>query len=138
MQNLTNAVRSAMCDAQVDLLDAGAGEPTLSIETSGDAALLVIGLNATAAFGSATNGVATAAAPTTGGGNWSTFSQLPSAAGTAAKAKWKDGDGNTLYESTVSTVAAGTGEVQFATLTFDTAVAVTTTAAPTITVPANS
>lgn len=137
MFGVINAVRSLMCDAGVDPLDGGAGEPTLSIETAGDAPLLVIGLNATAAFGAAVNGVATAANPTTGGGDWSAFSQLPTASGVAGKAKWIDGDGTVLYESTISTVAAGTGEVQFDTLTFDTAVAATTTVSPTITMPAS-
>lgn len=140
MNNLTDDVRNDMCDAAVDLLDAGAGDPTLSIETSGDSPLLVITLNGTAAFGDAgtpTAGRAIANAPQTGGGSWATFSQNPSASGTAAKAKWKDGDGTTLYESSVGTIAAGTAEVRFDTLTFDTAVAATTTSAPYIQVPAS-
>lgn len=142
MLNVITAVRNAMCDAGVDLLDAGASEPTLSIETSADAVLLVIGLNATAAFGDAgasVDGQAEAAAPTTGTGtDWTDFSQVPSAAGVAAKAKWKDGDGTTLYESSVGTIVAAAAEVRFTTLTFDTAVPVTTTVAPLITAPATS
>lgn len=135
MFNYTTTIRNGLLDHLVDALDAGASEPTLSIQTDADSPLLVIGLNATAAFGAASAGVATAAAPTTGGGSWATFSQLPSAAGVAAKAKWIDGDGTVLYESTVSTTAAGTGEVQFDSLTFDTAIPATTSVAPTITAP---
>lgn len=135
MFNYVTAVRNAMVDTVVDLLDSGAGEPKLSIQTSADAVLLEIGLNATAAFGAAASGVATAAAPTTGGGSWATFSQLPSAAGVAAKAKWIDGNDTVIYESTISTIVAGTGEVQFDTLTFDTAVPATTDTAPTVTAP---
>lgn len=142
MLNIIPAVRNAAVDAAVDLLDAGASEPTLSIETSADAVLMVIGLNATAAFGAAgasVDGQSDAAAPTTGTGtDWTDFSQEPAAAGVAAKAKWKDGDGTVLYESTVGTIEAATAEVRFKTLTFDTAVPATTTVPPYITMPASS
>ena len=134
MDTIATAVRNAMCDAAVDLLDAGSGEPSLDICTSGDSVLLSIGLNATAAFGDASAGVATAAAPTTGGGSWATFSQNPSASGTADYAVFKDGDDNELFRCTVGTGAA---EINFDTLTFDTGVAVTTNTAPTITMPAS-
>lgn len=137
MFNLATAVRNAMCNAAVDLLDSGVSDPVLVITEADDDVLLTITLNATAAFGDAAAGVATANDPQTGGGDWDTFSQNPSASGTAAKAKWQDGDGTTLFESTVSTIAVGTGEVQFTDLTFSTGTPVETTVAPTITMPAS-
>lgn len=134
MDTLATAVRNAMLDAAVDLLDAGVGDPTLEIRKSDDSVLLVITLHATAAFGAAASGEATAAAPQTGGGSWATFSQNPSASGEADYAVYCDGDGNELYRATVGTGAA---EVNFDTLTFDTGVAVTTSTAPTLTMPAS-
>jgi hypothetical protein len=136
---IADAIRNSMCDAAVDALDSGAGEPVLQICASNDDVLLEIDLNATAAFGNAgavTVGKASAAAPVSGGGSWSTFSQVPDAAGTANYAQYLDGDGTLAFKSSVSTIAAGTGEVQFTTLTFDVAVAVTTTVAPSVTMPA--
>lgn len=138
MFNLVDTVRNAMNNAGVNLIDDGAAGPTLRIRTAADADLLVIDLNATAAFGASSSGIKTAAAPVSGGGAWATFSQNPSVSGTAAKAVWCDGDVTALFESTIGTVAAGTAEVQFDTLTFDTAVAATTSVAPTITVPASA
>ena len=55
---LSNAARSAACDAVVDLIDAGAAGK-LKIYTSGAALLATITL-ADPAFGAASNGVATA------------------------------------------------------------------------------
>lgn len=133
--NLSNAVRSAMVDAACGLLDAGAGTyPTLVITTSGDSALLTIELDSTRAVAAAVNGVGTFNAPHTGGGAWATFSQNPSASGTAAKAYLKNRGGTTLFQLSVGTSGA---EINFDTLTFDTGVAVTTTTAPTITQPAS-
>jgi hypothetical protein len=123
-----------MCNAAVDLLDAGVGDPSLEIRESDDTVLLSITLHATEAFGDAVDGVATAAAPQTGGGSWATFSQNPVASGTADYAVFLDGDDNELYRCTVGTGAA---EVNFDTLSFDTGVAVTTTTAPTFTQPAS-
>lgn len=134
MNTLATSVRNAMCNAAVDKLDAGEGDPTLKIRTAADADLLIITLNGTAAFGDAVAGVATANAPQTGGGSWATFSQNPTANGTAAKAAFCDGDGNVLFVCSVGTSGA---EVNFDTLTFDTSVAVTTDTAPTITQPAS-
>jgi hypothetical protein len=134
MQSLATSVRNAMVDAACALLDSGAGDPTLRIRTSGDSDLLVITLHATDAVAAAAAGVGTFNAPQTGGGSWATFSQNPTASGTAAKAVCCDGDANVLFEITVGTGAA---EVNFDTLTFDTAVAVTTDTAPTITQPAS-
>jgi hypothetical protein len=134
MQNLATSVRNAMVDAACDLLDNGVGDPTMEIRTAGDSNLLVITLHATDAVAAAVAGVGTFNAPQSGGGSWATFSQNPTAAGTAGKAVCCDGDGNDLYELTVGT---GSAEVNFDTLIFDTAVAVKTTIAPTITQPAS-
>ena len=135
---LENDIRNAGVDAMMLELDEGVGEPSMEIQESDDTVLLTIGLNATRAVAAASAGVGTFNNPTTGGGNWSTFSQNPSASGTAAKAILKDGDGTARAQMTVSTIAAGTGEVQFTTLAFDTGVPVTTDTAPTITMPTGS
>lgn len=59
---LTNAARSAACDAIVDLLDVGSGDnATMSFQTSADLEVCVCDMSSTA-FGAASNGVATAAA----------------------------------------------------------------------------
>lgn len=134
MQNLADSVRSAMVDGACALLDAGAGDPTLRVRTSGDTDLLVITLHATDAVAAAVAGVGTLNDPQTGGGSWATFSQNPSATGTAAKAVLCDGDATALIELTVGTGAA---EVNFDSLSFDTAVAITMTTAPTVTQPAS-
>lgn len=131
--NIANAVRSAGLDAMCVLLDAGASEPSMEIQESDNTVLLTIGLNATRAIAAAVNGVGTFNDPTTGGSDWTSFSQNPSASGTAAKAVLKDGDGNILWQLSVGTSGA---EVNFDTLSFDTAVAVTTTTDPTMTMPA--
>lgn len=133
--SIATTYRNAAGNARFGLLDtAGAGEPSLEIRTAADAVLLTIGLNATAAVGSFSSGVGTFNAPTTGGGSWSTFSQNPSASGTAAKAVLVDANGDDAMELTVGTSGA---EVNFDSLSFDTGVAVTTTTAPTVTEPAS-
>jgi hypothetical protein len=98
---LANAVRSAMCDAAVDSLDAGSGAGKVKIYTTAKAALLVtITLN-DPAFGSASNGVATV----------STSPSAPSgtavAGGTAAVAEFLDSDDNVKWEGTVTATGGG-------------------------------
>lgn len=61
---LTNAARSAMCDALVDLIDIGAGtNGTIIIATGADVEVATLTFSTTA-FGAASNGVATAASIT--------------------------------------------------------------------------
>lgn len=61
---ITNAARTAACDAIVDLVDVGASAPSIMIvitedDYSGSSLLATIDLDGTAAFGAASNGVAT-------------------------------------------------------------------------------
>jgi hypothetical protein len=130
----TAAAANAIVDAIRGIIDVGTGSPHLKALASNDTVLLDITLNTTAAFGASDAGVATAAAPVSGGGAWATFSQLPAAAGTISKAGYYDANDALQYSCTVSTIAQATGELRLTSLTTDTAVPVTTTVAPTITV----
>ncbi len=118
---LSNAARSAMCDALVDLADAGSGPGTVQIRTGSQPAgpgtaasgtLLGTLTLSDPAFGAASNGVATASAVTgdssadaTGTAGW--FRVLDS----NAVAVW-DGavgtSGSDMNLSSVSIVAGGT------------------------------
>lgn len=93
---LVNAVRTAACDAIVDLLDLGAAtDSDCVIMTAASATPLVsISLGATA-FGAATNGVANMTLATATG--------TATAAGTAARFKLQDGDNTKLMDGNVGT-----------------------------------
>ncbi len=91
---LTNAARSAMCDALVDLLDAGSGTATMEIQESDNTVLSVHNL-ANPAFGAASNGVATA--------NTIADDASANATGTAAKCVFDDRDGTEVFQGTVGT-----------------------------------
>jgi hypothetical protein len=93
---LTTVSRNAMCNALVDLVDAGTGDGYLAFETSGDVEVATLPFGATA-FGNAATGVATANAIT---------SDTNATGGTVAQASVFDGDDQKLWENTVSTSGA--------------------------------
>jgi hypothetical protein len=133
MSTLSNTARTTARNAINALVDGGAGtNGTLRYQTSTDADLLVITLNGTKAITDATNGVSPLAAPVSGGGSWSTFSQLPSAGGVVAKVVLANKAG--VVVETFSVGVTGSGEeFTLDSLTLDVGVAVTMTTAPTVT-----
>lgn len=92
---LTNASRSAACNAVVDQCDQGAGQGKLKIFTSG-AALLVTFTLADPAFGDAANGVATA------GGL--PLSAQATGTGTADNAQVTDSADTVLWSGTLAAI----------------------------------
>lgn len=98
LNNIANGVRSSMCDALVDAIDAGSGAGTLKIYTSGFVTLLATLTFSDPAFGAASNGVATA--------NSITDDSAADATGTAAVLRIADSDTTTVCEGTVSTSGA--------------------------------
>lgn len=97
---IANAVRSAMCDALVDSLDAGSGAGKVKIYTTAKGTLLVtITLN-DPAFGAASNGVATVDSDPT-------ISGTAVAGGVAAVAEFTDSDDNIKFEGTVTATGGG-------------------------------
>lgn len=90
---LQNSVRTVLCDAFVDLLDAGSGTATMTICESDDTVLSTHNLS-DPAFGAAANGVSTAntIADATAG-----------ATGTAAKNRWYDKDSALVFEGVTAT-----------------------------------
>lgn len=100
---VSNAARSAMCDALVDLVDVG-GTGTLAIRTGSaptnttdaDSGTLLATLTFSAtAFGAASNGVATA--------NSITSDTNVDASGTAAHFRIKSGAGTVIMQGTAGT-----------------------------------
>lgn len=114
---LTNAAASAAADAVVDRIDAGAGAGTIkiytaTIPTDADTAIGAQTLLATLtfsdpAFGSASNGVATASAITS--------DTSADATGTAAWARIADSNGTTVMDVTVGTSGE---DINFNTVSF--------------------
>jgi hypothetical protein len=97
---IANAVRSAMCDAMVDSLDAGSGAGKVKIYTTAKGTLLAtITLN-DPAFGAASNGVATVDSDPT-------ISGTAVAGGVAAVAEFTDSDDNIKFEGTVTATGGG-------------------------------
>lgn len=96
---LPTATRNAMCNACVDLIDAGSGAGTIKLYTSVDALLVTLTFS-DPAFGNAATGVATASAITNG---------TAGADGTAAKASLLDSDANVVISGLV--VGAGSGDI---------------------------
>lgn len=103
---LTNAVRSAACDAIVDLIDAGAGAGTIKVYTgaaptnASDAAsgtLLGTLTFSDPAFGAASNGVATASSITS--------DTTADASGTAGYFRVLDSDGTVIFQGTAGATA---------------------------------
>ena len=100
---LTTAARNAACNSIVDLVDAGAGDGTLvfyAADTTTEVATLTF---SDPAFGNAATGVATASAIT---------SDTSATGGTTTVAKFLDSDATEVLRCTVSTIAAGTGDIQ--------------------------
>ncbi len=124
---LQNAARSAMCNALVDLLDAGSGTGQMTICESDNTVLSEHALN-NPAFGAASNGVTTA--------NTIGADTSANATGTAAKCRWYDRDAALVFEGTV-TVTAGGGDIELNSLAISSGVQVTINASGTITVPAS-
>jgi hypothetical protein len=101
MALLATTARNGSANGAVDVLDAGAGEPTLEL-LDGATVCRSYTLNATAAFGDASTGVCTANA----------FTDVDSDgnAGDIDGYALKDGDGNVQ-------ISGGVGELSFDTLT---------------------
>lgn len=104
---ISNVARSAMCDALVDLIDAGTPPGTLEIRTGSaptnttdaDSGTLLATLTfSTTAFGAASSGVATAAAITS--------DSSIDATGTAAHWRIKNQAGTVIAQGTVGTSGA--------------------------------
>lgn len=114
---LTNAAASAAADAVVDLIDAGAGAGTIKVYTAtiptdantaiGAQTLLATLTFSDPAFGSASNGVATASAITS--------DSSADATGTAAWARIADSNGTTIMDVTVGTSGE---DINFNTVSF--------------------
>ena len=132
--SLANTARTAMCDALVDLLDAGTGAGTIEIRSgtrpanpnttaTGDV-LATITLK-TPAFGSASNGVATINDPDP---------VTAVAAGTATWFRAYDGDGNAVFDGDVGVTGSG-ADLELATTSITTGLTVDITGG-TVTVPA--
>lgn len=96
---LATATRNAMCNAAVDLIDAGSGAGTIKLYTSADALLVTLTFS-DPAFGDAATGVATASAITNG---------TAGDTGTAAKGSILDSDANVILSGLV--VGAGSGDI---------------------------
>lgn len=121
---LSTAARNAACDAIVDLIDAGAGDGYIEIQTSGDT-VLVKNLFQDPAFGDAAAGVATANLPMDDG--------TAIATGTAAKARIADSDDTVIISE--MTVGTGSEDVVLGSTSITTGDIIRYTAG-TITVPA--
>ncbi len=93
---LTAAARNAMCDALVDLVDAGTTDTTgdLEIMTSGDVEVATLTWAATPAFGAAAAGVATMNA---------IQDDTSATGGTAALHKFQDRDNTEVWRGNVQT-----------------------------------
>ena len=135
---LSTAARNAACDAVVDLLDAGT-TPVIEIRsgsqpaTPGDTAtgtlLASFNMNATAAFGAASSGVATLAS--------TPISDVGLAAGTAGYFRMLTQTGGTaVFDGTV-TATGGGGNLELSSTTISVGVQVEVTGG-TVTMPLGS
>lgn len=107
LNNISNAARSAMCDALVDLLDGGTTDASgdVQIYTAAFGTLLAeLPLN-NPAFGAASNGVATIATGT------AVEDTSANATGTAAVCRFRDRDNTVVFEGTV-TATSGGGDIE--------------------------
>jgi hypothetical protein len=107
---LSTAARNAACNAIVDLLDAGAGAPTIKIYDGSQPAnantavstqtlLVTFTLDSTAAYGSASSGSA----------SLDVSPAITATAVATSTATWfraADSDGNTVFDGSVGTSAA--------------------------------
>lgn len=134
---ISTAARNAMCDALVDLLDAGVGAGTLKTYTASQPAgpgtaistqtLLATLTYSDPAFGAAASGVATASAITD--------DSSADATGTAAWARSLDSNGLAVFDCQI-TATGGGGDLTFNTVSFTAGDAVSITSF-TISVPAS-
>jgi hypothetical protein len=133
--SLINAIRSTMCDAIVDALDAGAAAGTIAIRSGSRPALptdtatgtlLVTITCADPAFGAASNGVATISDP-------SPVNAV--ATGTASWFRAFDSDGNAKWDGSV-TATGGGGDLTLASTSITSGQPVDITGG-TVTVPAS-
>lgn len=95
------AVRNAIANAVVDLIDAGAAAGTLEMQTSGDVEVATLTFS-DPAFGAAASGTATAGSIT---------DDTNATGGTIAKAVAKDSDGNEVFSCSV-TATGGGGDIE--------------------------
>lgn len=95
------AIRNALADYVVDLLDAGSGPGYIELQTSGDVEVATL-VFSDPAFGSATGGVATANTITP---------DTNATGGTVAKAKFFDSDNNLVFSCSV-TGSGGGGDIE--------------------------
>ena len=132
--SLANTARTAMCDALVDLLDAGAGAATLKIysgtrpanpDTAITGTLLATVTLIDPAFGNAATGVATLADPA---------SVTAAATGTATHFRAADSTGAAVMDGDV-TATGGGGDLELATTSITSGLSVDITGG-TVTVPA--
>lgn len=133
--SLINSIRTTMCDAIVDALDAGSGAGTIAIRSGSRPALptdtatgtlLVTITCADPAFGAASNGVATISDPA---------AQNAVATGTASWFRAFDSDGNAKWDGSV-TATGGGGDLTLASTSITSGQPVDITGG-TITVPAS-
>ncbi len=107
---ISDAARNAACNAIVDLLDAGAGAPTIKVytgtqPTNADTAigaqtlLVTFTLDGTAAYGAASSGAAALDVSPA-------ITATAVATGTAAWFRAADSAGNTVFDGSVGTSAA--------------------------------
>lgn len=103
---LATATRTAVCDAIVDLADAGAGAATIQIATTAFASILATITCSDPAYGAASNGVAALAG---------TPLQDTSAdnSGTAAVWRLRDSNSNVVFDGPVAT--SGGGDINLST-----------------------
>lgn len=92
-----SAVRTALADLVVDLIDAGPAAGTLELQTSGDAEVATLTFS-DPAFGAASAGVATASAIT---------ADASATGGTVAKARAKSSTGTEVFACSVTATGGG-------------------------------
>lgn len=91
------AIRNTIADAVVDAIDAGVGDGTLELQTSGAVEVATLTFSATA-FGAASSGVATAAAIT---------DDTSATGGTITQFQIKNGSGTVIISGSVSASGGG-------------------------------
>jgi hypothetical protein len=126
---LEAAAQNAACNAIVDLVDAGSGAGTLVFYLANGSTEVATCTFSDPAFGNAAAGVATASAITPD-------SDATGNAAAATIAKFLDSDATVVLSCAVSTIAAGTGDIQLSNNVITAGETVDVTAL-TVTVPAS-
>lgn len=132
MSTMSTAQGNAARDAANGLFEVGTGDAYIRIMSAADAVLVSEAANETTVMGTTTALVSTMNIPKAGTA-WNATATVPTANGTASYAIITDRNGTEVERLTVSTVAAGTGEVQLGTLAIDTGTTVNWGAAPYVT-----